>query len=149
MERKVQSEHSERGFCMERSFTPFKIRELMTRNVVTVNPDEVATKAAKLMTERKIGSIVVMSRDEVAGIVTERDVVEKIASRGVNPDTVKVRDIMSSPVITCTSDTLVSDAVKLMRERRIRHLPIVDKGKLVGIVAARDLISLGWTVIIY
>jgi CBS domain-containing protein len=128
---------------------PLRVSQIMTREVISIGESAVVTEAAKLMKDNSIGSVVVIEDDEVVGILTERDFLNKIVAEGLSPRDVHVRDVMSMPVTTCTSDTPITTAVNIMREQKIRHLPIVDEGKLVGIVAGRDLTSLGWRIMVY
>ena len=134
---------------MKEAFFPLRVSEIMTREVVSIDESAGVTEAAKLMSIKNIGSVVVKKDDKVIGILTERDCLDKIVAKGLDPSAMHVRDIMSAPAITCTSDMPITAAVKIMREQKIRHLPIVDEGKLVGIVSGRDLTSLGWRVIVY
>jgi len=134
---------------VKEAFFPLKVSEVMTREVISIDESVGVTEAAKLMNAKSIGSVVVKKDNKVVGILTERDFLDKIVAKGLDPSAMRVRDIMSTPAITCTSDTPITVAVRVMRERKIRHLPIVDEGKLVGIVAGRDLTALGWRVIVY
>jgi CBS domain-containing protein len=127
---------------------PFRVSQIMTREVISIGESAGVTEAAKLMKDNSVGCVVVIEGDEVVGIVTERDFLNKIVAEGINPRGVHVRDVMSMPVTTCTSDTSITTVVNIMREQKIRHLPIVDEGKLVGIVAGRDLTSLGWRIMV-
>lgn len=134
---------------MKEAFFPLKVSEVMTREVVSIDESVGVIEAAKLMSIKNIGSVVVKKDNKVVGILTERDFLDKIVAKGLDPSALRVIDIMSAPAIACTSDTPITAAVRVMRERKIRHLPIVDEGKLVGIVAGRDLTALGWRVIVY
>lgn len=115
------------------------IGTIMRKRVMKVRPDSTLRHAAELMMELQIGSIVVVEDDKAVGIITERDCVRLIAG-GQHPET-KVRDVMTTPVITCESDKKVTDAFVAMAVNKINHLPITENGKLVGIVAGRDLLA--------
>jgi len=120
-----------------------QIEEIMSKQVATAKPDDHLVTAAKTMLERKIGCVVVVEQEKVVGILTESDLV-KCAASGHDPNHTLVRDIMSSPPVTCTAQAPVEEAYAHMRQNNIRHLPIVDKaGALVGIVTMKDLISFG------
>lgn len=113
------------------------IGKTMRRKVVKVTPDDTLRHAAELMVNLAIGSVVVVEEDRPVGIITERDFV-RLVSKGEHSDA-KIREVMTTPVITCESDRKTTDAFVVMAENKIDHLPITEKGKLVGIVASRDL----------
>ncbi|WP_456466101.1 CBS domain-containing protein [Methanopyrus sp.] len=124
---------------MARSVT---VGEIAQRRVVTGGENETAEELAYKMREHGIGSVVIVDEEErPVGIVTERDLVIKVVSRGLRPDEVVAREIMSSPVITVNEDVDVNEAVEIMVDKGIRRLPIVDEeGRLVGIVTMQDIL---------
>jgi CBS domain-containing protein len=120
-----------------------QIEEIMSKEVATARSDDYLVDAAKTMLQRKIGCVVVVEREKVIGIMTESDLVRCTAS-GFDPSRTHVKDVMSSPPVTCTPQAPVEEAYAHMRKNNIRHLPIVGKdGTLVGIVTMKDLISFG------
>ena len=120
-----------------------QVSDIMSRNVVTVGADETFADAAKVLHEHKISSVIVQGERGPGGIVTERDFVN-LVSEGQDPYRVKVSDRMTKDLATVESKSDIAEAAKVMAERRIRHLPVVDKGDLVGIISIRDLTS--WAV---
>lgn len=118
------------------------VGEIMTKDVLTVGPESSVMKAAKMMASRSVGSIVVVQRGKPVGIVTERDLLMKVMSADLRPSKIPVKKIMSKPVITATPETDVLDAVRLMARHHIRRLPVVDGGKLVGIITTRDIMRI-------
>ncbi len=128
----------------ERFVIPRIVEEIMTRPVVTIGPGETATEAATKMAEAGVGCLVVVEGETVLGIVTERDLVTRIVSKGKDAKKVKVQDFMSSPVISVSPETRILDAVKIVSRHRIRRLPVVKDGKLVGIITAYDAAIYGW-----
>jgi len=110
-------------------------------SVVTVGPDATVRDAARRMNEHRIGCLVVTNADgRIAGIFTERDVLSRIVAEGKDPGTVRVGDVMTKDVLVCRPDTTTDELRALMREKRIRHVPVVDPdGELVGIVSIGDL----------
>ncbi len=124
---------------MARSVT---VGEIAQRKVITGSEAETAEELAYKMREHGIGSVVIVNeKNEPIGIVTERDLVIKVVSRGLKPDEVVAKEIMSSPVITVEEDVDVNEAVEIMANKGIRRLPIVDEdGKLVGIVTMQDIL---------
>lgn len=118
------------------------VKEVMNRDVKTVRSTDTVKEAAKLMTEKKIGSLVVVSgMGEVIGIITEKDVISKIVVFGRNADEVKVEEIMSKNIITASPNNTLEEAANLMTEKKIKKLPVVEDGSLVGIITASDLIA--------
>ncbi len=115
------------------------VSELMVEEVVTVKKDESVQRVAGLMTERKIGSIVIVENKEPIGIVTERDLVTRILALGRDPGDITIQEIMSKPVISISKDKSISDAVHLMKERDIRRLMVTEDDKLVGIISTKDI----------
>jgi CBS domain-containing protein len=120
-----------------------QVSDIMSRNVVTVSADDTFADAAKVLRENKISSVIVQGEGRPGGIVTERDVVNLIAE-GQDPYNVRVGDRMTKDLATVESKTDIAEAAKIMAERRIRHLPVVDKGNLAGIISIRDVMS--WAV---
>lgn len=121
------------------SRAPDSVGDLMTKDVVTVKPDEPVRSGVRAMVERDIGSVVVADGTEPLGVFTERDVTRGILNDPGFLDQ-PVRDVMSSPPITADADAEVVFVFELMNARGIRRLPVVDEGRLVGIVTERDLL---------
>lgn len=120
-----------------------QVGDIMSKNVVTVTAEDTFADAAKVLREHKISSVIVHGKSGAAGIVTERDFVNLVAE-GQDPYKVKVGDRMTKDLATVESKTDITEAASVMAQRRIRHLPVVDRGKLSGIVSIRDLMS--WAV---
>lgn len=118
---------------------PDTVGEVMTRDVATVAPDDPMEAALRRMNERDIGSVVVVEGDRPVGIVTERDVVRHALDPG-ELRTRRVGDLMSAPLVTIPPAAEVVEAFELMTREGIRRLPVVEDGRLVGIVAERDLL---------
>lgn len=124
------------------------VEDVMTRDLITVPPTTTIDKVAVLMKEHNIGSVIIIDdKGNPVGIVTERDLVVKVLANNLNSSDVQVKSIMSSPVISVNVKTSLVDAVKLMARRNIRRLLVMDKGKLVGIITARDILSVAPEVI--
>jgi CBS domain-containing protein len=114
------------------------ISEVMMPSPVTCGPDSRIQEAAELMRDRDIGDVVVVYGDEVRGIVTDRDLVVRALAAGHQPDT-PLGDVLSDRVVAVTPTTSVQQAAEIMAEQAIRRLPVVDDGRLVGIVSIGDL----------
>ena len=110
--------------------------------VVTSDEDTRAAAAARLMTERGVGSLVVLGRGgEIAGIVTERDILRRFARHGAQLGGMRLAEIMSQPVETVQPDAHIEDVLQRMTLKRFRHLPVVDQRRLLGIVSIGDLVK--------
>ncbi len=107
----------------------------------TITPDEPVYNALQLMAEKNVGALVVVRNEEVIGVISERDYARKIILRGKSSRETLVREIMTSPAICVTSDKTVEQCLSLMTDKHIRHLPVVDDGKLVGVVSVGDLVK--------
>ncbi|MCK4953246.1 CBS domain-containing protein [Candidatus Bathyarchaeota archaeon] len=117
-----------------------KVHEAMTKNPVTVKPNSSVQDVAKIMSEKKIGSIIISGNGELSGILTERDLVRKVLARGKDPKSVKVNEIMSKPVVRINENSDLLDASELMKKKNIRRLVVVDKTKkIVGILSTNDM----------
>jgi CBS domain-containing protein len=115
-----------------------KIGQVMSKPVRTVKPDENLNAVLAVMDKEGVGSVVVVDGENPIGIITERDIIRQILT-GTEMLQESVRQAMSKPLITGVPDVPVQDAVDLMVEKKIRHLPVVEGGRLVGIVTDRDL----------
>ncbi|MDJ0945409.1 MAG: CBS domain-containing protein [Kiloniellales bacterium] len=110
--------------------------------VATARPDATIADAAKLLKERNIGALVVTTEDgRLAGILSERDLVRGLPDHGADLLALKVKDRMTAEVTTCSPDDRVDGIMKLMTDGRFRHLPVVEDGKLVGIVSIGDVVK--------
>ena len=119
------------------------VDELMSSNLVTAYPDDPLEKIVKLMLENEVGSVVIVNEKGVLlGIITERDLITMVLCQKINPNILKAKDIMSSPVIYVESGTLIEEAVAVMQDKKIGHLPVVKGGRVIGIIAEGDVISL-------
>ena len=113
---------------------------IMNRDIKKISPDAKIRELAQLMRDKRIGSALVGQADDYIGIVSETDLVRKGLAEGLNPDQSTVRQVMSSPIITIDINRTVADANDLMAKRGIRHLPITELGKIVGIISVRELV---------
>jgi len=118
------------------------VMEVMSRSPVTATPDDTVDRVAGVMRTRDIGSLIVVEDGVPAGIVTERDIVTKVAAANLVPQTVKVRDIMTAPVVAIHPHEEVAEAARVMSDRKIRRLAVVEGGKLVGVITENDIIRI-------
>lgn len=117
------------------------IGHVMNKNVTLIHPDKSIRYAGQILKAVDIGCLVVMDHERISGILTERDIVQKAVSSGLDANNVRVKDVMSSNVITIDSKESVEEAVDIMEKKRIKKIPVVDNGKLVGIVTMTDLLG--------
>ncbi|TMC42111.1 MAG: CBS domain-containing protein [Chloroflexi bacterium] len=120
-----------------------KVRELMTREPTTVEPNATLGEVATLMKQDDCGSIPVVQSGRLVGIVTDRDIVIRGIAAGSDPKTQRVSAIMSADPVTIGPDNDVTEAEKVMADRQIRRLPVVENGKLVGIIVTAQIARAG------
>jgi CBS domain-containing protein len=119
---------------------PESVSEVMTPNPRTVTPSDPLTDAAKIMRDADVGGVVVTESDVVSGILTDRDIVVRVIADGRDPADVKVADALEDrEVKTVGPDADVEEAITLMREEKVRRIPVVEDGRPVGIVTIGDL----------
>ena len=117
------------------------LRTKPTRAVVTVSPELSVLEAIKILAAENIGAAVVMSGDRLAGIFSERDYTRKVILKGRSSDTTRVEEIMTANVVVVSPRTKARDCMALMTEKSIRHLLVVDEGRVIGMVSIRDIVS--------
>jgi CBS domain-containing protein len=115
------------------------VKDVMVKEIVTVNPTTKIRDAVELMNKNQIGCLVVTRKGKPVGIMTERDVLKKIVCSCKNPEQTRVSEIMSKPLIVGRVDMDWLEAVKLMLDRNIKKLPILDDERLVGLVTLTDI----------
>ncbi len=115
------------------------VRDIMTKEIVTIDSEKSALEAAKVMSERGISSVFIVKDGNPVGIVSERDFIKKICAKELDVSKVKVDEIMSKILTTAAPDTPIEVAVQRMVNHKIRRLPIMDAGKIVGIITVTDL----------
>ncbi len=121
-------------------FTPVRVEEIMHREVRQTNPDISLADAAKKMRDLDVGCLPVWENDELIGIITDRDVTCRAIAEARDPATTTVRDVMSQDVAFCFDDQRASEAARIMREKKVRRLPVFDHDKhMVGILTLSDL----------
>ena len=116
------------------------VRSIMHKAVSTDVGTSVS-EATKIMTGEDVGSILILKNGAPVGIVTERDVLRKVVAPGLNPIQVSVKDVMSSPLITISSDAGIAEALRTMSDKNIRRLLVTDDGKIIGVVTEMNLLK--------
>ena len=116
-----------------------KVRDIMTKDVGTATLDSTVEDVASMMKEEDAGSIPVVDGGELAGIVTDRDIVIRCIAEGKDPSDTTVEEILTEELHTIEPEAEVEDAARVMSERQIRRLPVVDGGELIGVISLGDI----------
>ena len=117
------------------------VRDIMARNVKTVRTDDTVLDAVRKMIKFSIGSVIVISAGRPVGIITERNILERIVEPRLDAGAVRVKDVMSSPVISVGSNTAIDEAAKIMSDKSIKTLPVVEREKVIGVVTSSDIVK--------
>ena len=119
-----------------------KVRDVIVRKEVIQLPAEATVRSAsRLMAEQGIGAVLVMKDEAIQGIFSERDALKRVLAENLDPDTTTLAEVMTREMVTLDPDAFAVDALRLMSQVGIRHLPIVDQDKVVGMISLRDFIG--------
>jgi CBS domain-containing protein len=121
-----------------------RVKEILDEkghDVLQIEADETVFDAVKRMVEAGVGSLLVREGGEVAGIFTERDYLRRMTLEGRDDKDTAVRDVMSAPLVVVTPQNTIDECMAMMTDRRIRHLPVVDGGDVVGVVSIGDIVK--------
>lgn len=116
-----------------------KVKDLMNRNVVSIDSEASVKEAASKMAQNEIGSLVVVEQNKPVGIITERDLLSRVVALGRNVEATRVKMVMSKPLICAAPDMDASDAARFMVSKNIKKLPVTQDGRLIGIMTLTDL----------
>lgn len=118
------------------------VRDVMSSPVIAINEDAPANKAAELMNKHGLGCIMVTGQEgKPLGIITERDLVRRVLAKNIKPDSLRAKEVMTSPLITVEPSERISEAARRMSRLNIRRLGVMYKGQLVGVVSSKDIIG--------
>lgn len=109
--------------------------------VTTIEREATVLAAAKLMNERRIGALVVISGDRAVGIFTERDILNRVVAASKDPEVTPIGDVMTTPMVYCHRETSLEQCKTIMSQKRIRHLPVVEEGRLFGLISSGDILA--------
>jgi CBS domain-containing protein len=124
----------------ERVTPEVKVRDVMSSPVITIRENDTVSKAAKLMSKHEIGCVVVLGKEkEPIGLITERDIVRRVAAKNLNPTETKASKVMSRPLATIGPEVDVTEVARMMRQLKRRRLVVIDEGKVIGIVTSNDI----------
>ena len=124
-----------------------KIHEILSQKGVavwTISPEATVFEAIQMMADKNVGALLVTEQGKLNGIITERDYTRKVALKGRSSKETKVREILSPQVVHATPANSVEECMRLMTEHRVRHLPVLDGGKIAGVISIGDLVN--WTI---
>ena len=122
--------------------TGYKVYDCMTTKPISAPPDISLEECAKAMSKNHVGALVIKENHKSIGLITEQDIVRKVIAKGINPATKKVRDFMEKKLITISPNDDIYDALIKMRDSNIRHLPVVDNEKMVGLLTIKDILKI-------
>ncbi len=114
------------------------ISSLMQTEMVTAAPEEKVTEVAQRMRDNRVGAVLVVDGGKLAGLFSERDLLMRVVAEGKDPSTTRVGDVATKQLVTVGVDTHVKECARILREKRFRHLPVVEGDKPAGILSARD-----------
>lgn len=118
------------------------VKDVMSSPVITIEEEAPANKAAELMDKHVLGCVIVTSSDgKPLGIITERDLIVRVLAKNLKPDTLKAKEVMTSPLITVEPDETINEAARRMSRLDIRRLGVIYKGKLIGLISSKDILA--------
>src|SRR3989338_641154 len=119
----------------------YKVKEFMSKDVVSVTPETSVRKAAEVMAAEHVSSAVVCENKRLVGIITEKDLARKIVAKGVDADKALAKDIMTSELVTIEPEKSLYDAMLKLNKKKVTHLPVVKNNVLVGIISSMDILK--------
>lgn len=122
--------------------TGINVSDAMTKKPVIISPEASVIECAKLMIKNKVGGLIVKEKDDFVGMVTEKDLVEKVIAKKLDIEKTKVNKIMSTKIISIEPDRDLYDAILKMSEESVRRLPVIYKNKVVGLLTEKDILKI-------
>ncbi|MBI3803656.1 MAG: CBS domain-containing protein [Nitrospirae bacterium] len=116
------------------------VKLVMTKKVLKVKPGTKVKKVAEMMESKGVGSVLIADEEGYAGIITDADIVRRVVAEGLDPETTPVEKVMTTPLLAIEADRSVVDANDIMDQERIRHLGVIEHGKIIGVISVRDLL---------
>ena len=118
----------------------YKVAEFMNKDLVQVTPETSVKRCAEVMAAERVSSALVTEKRKILGIVTEKDLARKIVAKGLDADEIMAKDIMTTDLVTVNPQTSLYDAMLIINKKKIKHLPVVDKNSVVGIITAMEIL---------
>ena len=118
-----------------------QVKDAMNPNVISASKDISIKEAARTLTKHEIGSLIIVEDEKIVGVITESDIIRKVVATGLDPSVTLVEEMMTKDVITIDADAELNDACQTMVDHKIKRLPVLDGGQLVGIITTTDIIS--------
>ena len=137
----VSEDESENG-AEEKLVIPMKAEDVMTREVITLDENISAKKAAEIMAQEGVSAIIVTTDGKAIGILTERDILKRIVVEAKNSVETKLKEIMSSPLVTIGPSVDLEEAARIMFEKKIKNLPVINDNRLIGLINLQDICRL-------
>lgn len=122
--------------------TGYKVCDAMTEKPVTIGPNATLKQCAELMAKKHVGGVLVEEDGKLVGILTDKDIVRKAVAKGIPPGKKKAKDIMETKLITISPEKDIFEAITKMRDMDVRHLPVMDKGKFLGLITMKDILKI-------
>jgi len=130
------------GKVEEKFLIPIKAEDIMVTEVVVMDENVSVKKAAEIMAQEGVSAIIVTVEEKAKGIVTERDIIKRIVAEDKNAEKTKMKEIMSSPLVTIEPNTDLEEAARLMFEKKIKNLPVTHENRLIGLINLQDICRL-------
>ncbi len=137
----VSEDESENG-AEEKFVIPMKAEDVMTREVITLDENVSAKKAAEIMAQEGVSAVIVTAEGKAIGILTERDILKRIVVEDKNSVETKLKEIMSSPLVTIGPSVDLEEAARIMFEKKIKNLPVINDNRLIGLINLQDICRL-------
>ncbi len=117
------------------------VRDIMSKDVRVVRPDTTVKEVVATMNKFNIGSIIVVQGERPVGIITERDILRRMVEQNLAPEVLTARQVMTSPVLTINENATIEEAARFMANKKVKKLPVMDNGRLVGIITFTDIVT--------
>jgi len=118
-----------------------QVKDAMNPKVISASKDISIKEAARTLTKHEIGSLIIVEDEKIVGVITESDIIRKVVATGLDPSVTLVEEMMTKDVITIDADAELNDACQTMVDHKIKRLPVLDGGQLVGIITTTDIIA--------
>ena len=122
--------------------TDLKVGDLMTRNFIYALPETTLKKCAEIMVKKRVGSLIIKEKDELKGILTEKDIIYAIVKKSVKDlDNILAKDLMKTKVVTVKPSADIIEALDKVRKEKVRRLPVIESGKVIGMLTLKDILK--------